>query len=86
MTQARRKDIWFEVRVLDLSINGARLEASEPPLVGVDIHLVHEDLESRCRVTWVDGRYFGVEFHFPLDPAEIPASLLAGAIRPTTAA
>lgn len=71
--------------MLDLSINGARLEASEPPSIGVDIYLMHDDLESRCRVTWVNGHNFGVEFHFPLEPDEIPASLLAGAIRPAGA-
>lgn len=84
MTQARSKDAWFDVRVLDLSVSGARLEAVSPPPLGSDIHLVHEELESRCRVTWIDENYFGVEFHFPLDPDEIPASMLAGAIRPTT--
>lgn len=85
MTQARNENIWFEVRVLDLSINGARLETSDPPPIGGDIHLIHGGVESRCRVTWIHGNCFGVEFHFPLDPAEIPTCMLAGAIRPTMA-
>ena len=83
-TQARSDDVWFDVRVLDLSINGARLESVDPPSIGVDIHLVHDDLEVRCRVTWIDGHKFGVEFHFPLDPVEVPASMLAGAVLPAT--
>ncbi len=83
MTQARHGAKSFDVRVRDLSINGARLETDNPPPAGIDVHLVHENLESRCRVTWVDGNHFGVEFHFPLDPSEIPAGMLAGAKSPT---
>ncbi|MBY0583759.1 MAG: PilZ domain-containing protein [Sphingomonas sp.] len=81
VTHARLGTESFEVRVRDLSIEGARLEAPNPPPVGTDVHLVYDDLESRCRVTWIDNRVFGVEFHFPLDPSEVPATFLAAAKR-----
>lgn len=83
ITKARNNDAWFDVKVMDLSVNGARLQAEAPPPVGADIHLIHDDLEPRCRVTWVDENHFGVEFHFPLDPSEVPAGILAGAVSPT---
>ena len=79
LTKARWSDAWFDVRIIDLSVNGARLQAADPPPVGVDIHLLHEDVEARCRVTWIDDDHMGVEFHFPLEPSEIPAGMLDGA-------
>ena len=86
VTEARQGVSSFAVRVRDLSISGAKLEAKIPPPIGTDVHLLHETLEIRCRVTWIDGDYFGVEFHFPLDPSEIPAGILAGAQFPNTPA
>ena len=84
LTHARLGSAFFDIRVRNLSVEGARLEAENPPPVGTDVHLVHQSLESRCRVTWVEGNHFGVEFHFPIDAADIPADMLAGVGNSTT--
>jgi len=65
-----------DVRIRDISTNGALVEASIPPAVGKDIQLSCGDSSMKGRVAWVDGSWFGVEF---LGPIETPT--LADAVR-----
>lgn len=74
-----------DVRIRDMSIQGALVESESPPALGRDVHLVREGLDAACRVTWLDGGRFGVEFHVPLTPealfAQVGARLRVSAPR-----
>jgi len=65
-----------DVRIRDVSTNGALVEASRPPSVGEEVQLSCGDSSMKGRVAWVDGSWFGVEF---LAPIETPT--LADAVR-----
>ena len=55
-----------EVRVRDVSTNGALVDASNQPSVGETVRLIVGDESIKGRVAWIDGAWFGVEFDEPL--------------------
>ena len=55
-----------EVRIRDVSTNGALVETSTQLSVDEEIQLSCGDTSMTGRVAWVDGSWSGVEFHTPL--------------------
>jgi len=54
------------VRIRDISIKGALLEAANPPSLGEDITLYCGDTSLKGKVAWHDEVLVGVEFTEPL--------------------
>ena len=63
-----------DVRIRDLSIKGALLEAVDPPPVGEEIMLSCGDTSLRGKVAWHDEVLVGVEFIQPLTGAMLASA------------
>jgi hypothetical protein len=57
-----------EVRVRDLTSEGAGISCQVPLEEGSDVILKRRDLFIASRVVWVDGTEAGLEFYRPLGP------------------
>jgi hypothetical protein len=55
-----------DVRIRDISIKGALLEAADPPPLGEDVTLSCGDTSLRGMVAWHDEVLVGIEFTQPL--------------------
>ncbi len=64
-SSARQQD----VRIRDLSIKGALLEAPDPPPLGEEVTLSCGDTALRGKVAWHDEVLVGIEFTQPLTGA-----------------
>jgi hypothetical protein len=58
-----------DVRIRDLSIKGALIEAAEPPPLGEDVTLSCGDVSLKGKVAWHDEVLVGIEFTQPLTGA-----------------
>lgn len=48
--------------VLDISVSGARVHAEQEQLVGTELTLTVDEVETRGNVEWVEGKRFGMSF------------------------
>jgi len=55
-----------EVRIRDVSTNGALVDAPDQPSVGEAVRLHVGEASIQGRVAWTDGAWLGVEFDEPL--------------------
>ncbi|WP_345725624.1 PilZ domain-containing protein [Qipengyuania proteolytica] len=58
-----------EGRLRDLSVDGAQLEAVDPPMEGVSGLLTWADQEHFCKVVWVKGSCCGLVFERSIPPS-----------------
>lgn len=61
----------LDVRLRNLSCNGALLERDVPPPVGSPVVFERGDTVAPARVAWVSGRRFGVQFDQPIEESEV---------------
>jgi hypothetical protein len=61
----------LEVRLRNLSQNGALLEADTPPSVGTELVFERGETVVKARVAWVSDRRFGIEFLDPIEESEV---------------
>ncbi len=59
------------IRLRNLSVQGALIEGDCLPAEGSLVCFRRRELKLKSRVVWVQGRYAGVAFARPLDPAEV---------------
>ncbi|HSG33275.1 MAG TPA: PilZ domain-containing protein [Sphingomonadaceae bacterium] len=60
-----------DVRIRDVSLEGAMIESSSPPPVGEQIGLSCGDTHMNGKVAWVDAPWFGLEFSEPLRGSDL---------------
>lgn len=60
-----------EVKLRNLSEEGALIEGERLPLEGSTTFFRRNDLRLRSRIVWVHGRYAGVAFDYPLKPEQV---------------
>ena len=60
-----------EVRIRDVSVNGALVETSIQPSIGEKVQLSCGDTSMKGHVAWVDGSWFGMEFATPLTTSSL---------------
>jgi hypothetical protein len=60
-----------EVRLRNLSQNGALLEADEPPPEGTEVLFERGETRVAGRVAWIADERFGVEFFEPIEESEV---------------
>ena len=63
------------VRVRDISVGGARLEAQRPIALGRDLILRRGTIELFAQIRWLSGNECGIEFDDALSEAEMLAFL-----------
>src|SRR5688500_17678950 len=61
----------LDVRLRNLSCNGALLERDVPPSVGSEVVFERGDTIAPARVAWVSGTRFGVQFDQPIEEREV---------------
>jgi hypothetical protein len=60
-----------EVRLRNLSRNGALLEADFPPPEGTEVVFERGDTIAPARVAWVSSSRFGIQFDHPIQESEV---------------
>ena len=60
-----------DVRLRNLSISGALLEAEDPPAKETEVVFERGETVVPARVAWSGGNRFGIEFHTPIDESEV---------------
>jgi len=60
-----------EVRLRNLSCNGALLESDAPPSVGSEVVFERGDTVAAARVAWGQNSRFGIQFHQPIEENEV---------------
>jgi hypothetical protein len=60
-----------DVRLRNLSQNGALLEAERPPAVGTELLFERGETRVDGRVAWSENGRFGVEFFVPIEESEV---------------
>lgn len=60
-----------EVRLRNLSCNGALLESDLPPAVGSEVVFERGETISPARVAWVSNTRFGVQFDRAIEESEV---------------
>jgi hypothetical protein len=60
-----------DVKLRNLSSDGALVESDDDLVEYAAITFCRKDLRVRARVAWVQGRYGGIAFEKPLEPAEV---------------
>lgn len=60
-----------EVKLRNLSEEGALVEGDELPGEGTTVFFIRNQLRLKCRVAWVEARYAGVAFERPLKPEQV---------------
>jgi hypothetical protein len=60
-----------EVRLRNLSRNGALLEADVPPAEGTEVVFERGETIAPARVAWISGSRFGIQFHHPIEESEV---------------
>jgi hypothetical protein len=69
--QLERDGATTEVKLRNLSEEGALIEGEELPPAGATVFFIRKHLVVRCTVAWVEARYAGVAFERPLKPEEV---------------
>lgn len=59
------------VKLRNLSEEGALIEGDHLPLEGSSTFFERNELRLRSRVIWIQGRYAGVAFDYPLKPEQV---------------
>ncbi len=59
------------VRIRDVSVDGALVEAPSPPPVGEEVQLICHNSNMQGQVAWIDGELFGMEFRTPLEESTL---------------
>lgn len=78
LTASMRTEAGEEVAyILNLSREGAKLDADAPPPEGARLTLVRGALAVAGTVAWVDKHRFGVRFDAPIDDALLAEHLAA---------
>jgi hypothetical protein len=65
------KGVAVDVRLRNLSCNGALLESDAPPPVGSEVVFERGDTVAPARIAWVSGSRFGVQFDAPIEESEV---------------
>ena len=60
-----------DVRLRNLSRNGALLETDVPPLEGTEVVFERGDTVAQARVAWISGHRFGIQFLRPIEESEV---------------
>jgi len=60
-----------DVKLRNLSAEGALVEGADDLPEGVAITFCRKELRTRARIAWVQGKYAGIAFDKPLEPAEV---------------
>jgi PilZ domain-containing protein len=60
-----------EVRLRNLSCNGALLEANVPPAEASEVMFERGETIAPARVAWISGNRFGIQFHHPIAEGEV---------------
>jgi len=74
--------IALQVRLRNLSAEGALVEATRLPHAGEEILFRRNDLEVTSRVAWVEGKYAGIAFGCALNPQEVLRHIPPGGQKP----
>jgi hypothetical protein len=61
----------LDVRLRNLSQNGALLEAEAPPPIGTELVFERGQTIVKARVAWTSESRFGLEFHVPIEESEV---------------
>jgi hypothetical protein len=61
----------LDVRLRNLSRNGALLEADYPPAEGTEVVFERGETIAPARVAWVSGTRFGIQFHHQIEESEV---------------
>ena len=69
--KVRTPDSVIDVRLRNLSQNGALLETAKPPAIGTEIVFERGDTVAKARVVWVASCRFGIEFLLPILESEV---------------
>lgn len=69
--QLESADGTVEVKLRNLSEEGALVEGDELPAEGTTVFFMRNQLRLKCRVAWVEARYAGVAFERPLKPEQV---------------
>jgi PilZ domain-containing protein len=69
--KVRTKQGAVEVRLRNLSRNGALLEADVPPAEGTEVVFERGDTIAEARVAWVSKQRFGIQFDRPIEESEV---------------
>jgi hypothetical protein len=72
------------IKLRNLSVEGALIEGDCLPAEGSVVCFRRRELKLKSRVVWVQGRYAGVAFARPLDPAEVLRYIPKSIAKPTT--
>ena len=59
------------VKLRNLSKDGALIEADRLPIVGTSTIFRRNDLQVRSRVAWVEDRFAGLAFAYPLEQDQV---------------
>jgi hypothetical protein len=68
----------IDCRLRDLSRKGALVECSPMPPAGTDVLFVRGAISVPARVAWSQPGRVGLEFHYPIDEAEVLVPFKAG--------
>lgn len=68
----------IDCRLRDLSAKGALVECSPSPPTGTEVRFVRAAVVVPARVAWSQAGRVGLEFHYPIDEAEVLVQLKAG--------
>ena len=71
----------LDVRLRNLSISGALLEAEYPPAKGLRVVFERGDTIVPARIAWSGGNRFGIQFDTPIEESELLADLTPAAAR-----
>lgn len=71
------------IKLRNLSVQGALIEGDCLPDEGSLVCFRRGELKLKSRLVWVQGRYAGVAFARPLDPAEVLRYIPSSSPRPT---
>ena len=61
----------LDVRLRNLSISGALLEAEDPPAKGLQVVFARGDTIVPARIAWSSGNRFGIQFDTPIEESEV---------------
>jgi hypothetical protein len=60
-----------DVRLRNLSVSGALLEAENPPAQETEVVFERGETVVAARVAWRSGNRFGIQFHAPIEEREV---------------
>jgi hypothetical protein len=72
----------IDCRLRDLSRKGALIECSPAPPIGTEVLFVRGSISVPSRVAWSQLGRVGLEFHYPIDEADVMVQLKPGQAKP----